>query len=315
MSTSTSSPRRCSRCATSSTSCRPTPGSTGPRSPAGSAPCRPRSDSGRAPSWPRRGRPDPISARRQIEACITQCDDLTSDDGFFATSPGRASMANPCRRPPARAGRGRGAGRGAYAELGTFLADQLLPRARPRTPSGASATSSPAGYFLGATVDLEETYALGQRGDAPASTPRCARTAERIVPGGSIKDAIAALGDDPAYQLAGNRRPPAVDADQGRRGHGPARRHPLRHPRARADDRVQDRADPHRRDLLHGPERGLHPPGTHVVVRAPRCRDVRHVERAEHRLSRGRPRSSSPGGPDDPTAPSCSTAGAACCAG
>ena len=148
--------------------------------------------------------PTHISARRQIEACITQCDDLTSDDGFFVTfaqgaRPGGEPLPEPAQRELESMA---GTAAAAYAELKTFLADQLLPRARTKDAVGRERYQLASRLFLGATVDLEETYAWGQEETARLDA-EMRRTADRIVPGGSIKDAIAALGDDPAYQLAG----------------------------------------------------------------------------------------------------------------
>jgi uncharacterized protein (DUF885 family) len=148
--------------------------------------------------------PTHVSARRQIEACIKQCDDLTSDDGFFVTfaqgaRPGGEPLPESAQRELESVAQTAAA---AYAELKAFLGEQLLPRARAEDAVGRERYQLASRLFLGATVDLEETYAWGQEETARLDA-EMRRTADRIVPGGSIKDAIAALGDNPAYQLAG----------------------------------------------------------------------------------------------------------------
>ncbi len=56
--------------------------------------------------------------------------------------------------------------------------------------------------------------------------------------------------------------------------------------------RVHDRPDRERRHLLHRPVRRLLPSGTDVVVGAAGRHRVQHLAREDHRLPRGRPRSS-----------------------
>ena len=56
--------------------------------------------------------------------------------------------------------------------------------------------------FLGARVDLEETYRWGQE-ELARITAEMEAVAEQIKPGSSVKEAIAALDADPAYQLHG----------------------------------------------------------------------------------------------------------------
>src|SRR5690606_278960 len=56
--------------------------------------------------------------------------------------------------------------------------------------------------FLGATIDLEETYAWGQE-ELARIVAEMERTAQRIRPGSTVKEAIAALDADPRYLLHG----------------------------------------------------------------------------------------------------------------
>ncbi|KRE43756.1 DUF885 domain-containing protein [Knoellia sp. Soil729] len=151
--------------------------------------------------------PTHVAARRQVRACMSQCDDLVRDDGFFTTFVSGARIGGPQgQRLDEAAQRDLEAAAAsaveAYAELKTFLGEQLLHRARTEDAVGRERYQRASRLFLGATVDLEETYAWGQEETARLDA-EMRRTAERIVPGGSITDAIAALGADPAYQLQG----------------------------------------------------------------------------------------------------------------
>jgi len=85
----------------------------------------------------------------------------------------------------------------AYAEFAGFLEDELAPGGREADGVGRDHYTLASRTFLGAAVDLEETYAWGWEelnrieGDAAA-------TAQRIVPGGTIADAERALDADSA---------------------------------------------------------------------------------------------------------------------
>ncbi|MEO7268356.1 MAG: DUF885 domain-containing protein [Knoellia sp.] len=149
--------------------------------------------------------PTRISARRQFESCIAQCDDLVGDDGFFATFATDARTAGDTPLPDAAQAELVAAAQSAadaYADLKTFLTNDLLPRARPEDAVGREHYQLASRVFLGATVDLEETYAWGQEETARLDA-EMRKTADRIKPGATIKEAIAALGEDPAYRLEG----------------------------------------------------------------------------------------------------------------
>ncbi|MGE9808913.1 DUF885 domain-containing protein [Janibacter sp. G1551] len=145
-----------------------------------------------------------VSPRRQVAACARQCADLVADDGWFALLLAEPRIgddplpADLLDRLTAAAGRARDA----YATLGESLTERLLPLAPEADACGREAYSLHSRSFLGATVDLEETYAWGQE-ELARITQEMAEVADRIVPGGTVDDAIAALDADPAYQLHG----------------------------------------------------------------------------------------------------------------
>lgn len=145
-----------------------------------------------------------IAPRRQYDRCIEQCADLVADDGYFvgllagATLEGGdplpGTVATDLRRSVDAAAAG-------FAELAERL--QPLRDLAPRADAcGREAYQLYSRTFLGAEVDLEETYAWGQEELARISAEMGA-VAERIRPGATVKEAIEALDADPRYQLHG----------------------------------------------------------------------------------------------------------------
>ncbi len=145
-----------------------------------------------------------VSARRQIAECITQCADLVADDGYFATllATARANGAELDGAVRADLERAVTAAAGAYRRLGEDLGTHLLDRAPQADPVGPERYRLASRLFLGAEVDLAETYAWGQE-ELARITEEMTRTAQRIVPGGTLAEATAALDTDPAYRIHG----------------------------------------------------------------------------------------------------------------
>lgn len=149
-----------------------------------------------------------IAPRRQVEACIRQCSDLVADDGYFATlvsdarlgeDTGPGELADATREELAAAAEGASA---AYARLGTWLGEHLLDAAPVDDACGPERYALLSRSFLGAKVDLAETYAWGQQ-EVARIAAEMEQVAEQIKPGSTVKEAIAALDADPAYQLHG----------------------------------------------------------------------------------------------------------------
>ncbi|GGL29142.1 DUF885 domain-containing protein [Phycicoccus endophyticus] len=145
-----------------------------------------------------------VTPRRQVEACIRQCADLTAPDGYFATflADARvdgAPLEGPLAAQLQRAVEGAAA---AYEQAGTELADRLLERAPREDAAGRERYQLASRAFLGARVDLEETYAWGQEELARVAAEMAA-TAQRIVPGGTLAEAVERLDGDEAYRLHG----------------------------------------------------------------------------------------------------------------
>lgn len=145
-----------------------------------------------------------VTPRRQVESCIRQCADLTAADGYFATflEGARAGDQPLGDAVAADLRRGVEAAASAYRRIGEDLATHLLDRAPVSDAAGRERYQLASRLFLGATVDLEETYAWGQEELARISA-EMERTAQRIVPGGSLADAVAHLEHDEAFLLHG----------------------------------------------------------------------------------------------------------------
>jgi uncharacterized protein (DUF885 family) len=109
-----------------------------------------------------------VAAIRQVDEAIRQADQLADPASSFFTTfvegPGADAALSSCAAPStvrAELQLGAAAARSAYAELGRFLRAELAPRAPSSDAAGRDRYTLWSRYFLGATVDLEETYAWG----------------------------------------------------------------------------------------------------------------------------------------------------------
>ena len=136
-----------------------------------------------------------VSARQQIIEVAKQCAIWTDPDGddFYPALARRVEGAN--ELPSALRGeieRAAAAANEATADFGRFLRDELAPRGRQRQAAGRQRYELASQYFLGARIDLDETYAWGFQELARLES-EMRRVADKIVPGGGIEDAVAAL--------------------------------------------------------------------------------------------------------------------------
>jgi uncharacterized protein (DUF885 family) len=145
-----------------------------------------------------------VAARRQVAAVIGQCEDNVAADGYFTTLVDQARVGDG-PLPPALArdlAAARDAAATAYRDLGEFLRTEVLPHAPETDAFGRERYPLVSQVFVGATIDLEETYAWGQEQVAEISAAMDA-VAGQIRPGASVKEAIALLDADPRYRLEG----------------------------------------------------------------------------------------------------------------
>lgn len=143
-------------------------------------------------------------ARRQVKACIGQTQDHTADDGYFTglldgARAGEDDLSEGVRTDLAAAVDIAAA---AYRAAGDRLRQEVLPHAREADGCGREIYPLFSRQFLGSSVNLEETYAWGQD-ELARITAEMEATAERVKPGAGVKEAMAALDADPAYQLHG----------------------------------------------------------------------------------------------------------------
>jgi uncharacterized protein (DUF885 family) len=97
------------------------------------------------------------------------------------------------------------AARDAFAAFGRFLGEELAPRGRDKEAVGREHYALASRYFLGATVDLEDTYAWGWD-ELKRLSDEMDATADRIQPGATVDEAVAALEADPDRVIIGRER-------------------------------------------------------------------------------------------------------------
>ena len=141
-----------------------------------------------------------ISARAQLLAVAEQCAAWTdpSRDDFFH---GLARRLDVSGALAARIERGAAAATAATATFGTFLREELSPRGREKEAAGLERYTLASQYFLGAKVDLLETYLWGFAELDRLEREMRAVSARISGPGASVDQAVAALDADPARNI------------------------------------------------------------------------------------------------------------------
>ncbi|SDH28965.1 DUF885 domain-containing protein [Microbacterium pygmaeum] len=145
-----------------------------------------------------------LPADRQVREVITQIARYTSDGGFFATFAGDAAPEE--GQLPASLARdladNANAARVAYDELAQFLGAELAPLAGDKDAVGRELYALQSRRFLGATIDLDETYEWGVE-ELARMVAEQESIADQIRPGASVEEAIAFLEEDPSRKLHG----------------------------------------------------------------------------------------------------------------
>lgn len=143
-------------------------------------------------------------AKRQIRVVLDQITANTGADSFFhgfvrqassQASAVPASLAAELQRSADEAAAG-------YERLEQFLRDRELPAGVDVDGVGRDFYELLSQKFVGAKVDLDETYDWGVEELARMADEQ-ERIAGQIVPGGTVADAVAFLDTDPAYKLTG----------------------------------------------------------------------------------------------------------------
>lgn len=141
-----------------------------------------------------------VAPVRQVEKVAAQCADQAGDDTTYRALLTEAQdQLETVRRDLEAAVQ---EAKAAYGSLGQMLTGELLERAPSSDAAGMERYQLESRDYLGATVDLEETYAWGQE-ELARITAMMRETADVIKPGASVKEAVAALDADERYQLEG----------------------------------------------------------------------------------------------------------------
>ncbi|WP_159498783.1 DUF885 domain-containing protein [Microbacterium sp. 18062] len=143
-------------------------------------------------------------ARRQVVEVVSQIDRYTSENGFFATFAAEATPAE--GQLPASLAREladqSGAARVAYDELARFLTAELAPVATEADAVGRELYALHSRRFLGATIDLDETYEWGVE-ELARMVAEQESIANEILPGAGVEEAVAFLEADDTRKLHG----------------------------------------------------------------------------------------------------------------
>ncbi|MFJ4038769.1 DUF885 domain-containing protein [Microbacterium sp. NPDC090007] len=145
-----------------------------------------------------------VPARRQVSEVVTQIARYTSDTGFFAEFVGDAAPDE--GQLPASLARdlaeNSNAARLAYDGLAAFLSGELAPAAGDVDAVGREMYALHSRRFLGAEIDLDETYEWGVEELARMVAEQEA-IANEILPGASVEEAVAFLEKDESRKLRG----------------------------------------------------------------------------------------------------------------
>ncbi|TFD21616.1 DUF885 domain-containing protein [Cryobacterium sp. TMS1-13-1] len=145
-------------------------------------------------------------ARRQVREVLAQAQRHASNDGFFAEFTANASLDTGTLPASLAKDLGLGARQSAtaYDKLATFFRDELEGKATENDAIGRDLYSLASRRFLGATIDLDETYEWGIE-ELARMVEEQEKVADRIKPGASVLEAIAYLDTDPSRKLHGTQ--------------------------------------------------------------------------------------------------------------
>lgn len=143
-------------------------------------------------------------AKRQVREVLEQAKRHAANDGFFASFVADASLDQGSLPASLATDLAAGARRGAaaYAKLADFFNDELEGAATDRDAIGRELYALQSRGFLGATIDLDETYEWGVE-ELARMVEEQESIANQIKPGATVLEAIAFLDTDPSRKLHG----------------------------------------------------------------------------------------------------------------
>ncbi|MCC2032076.1 DUF885 domain-containing protein [Microbacterium allomyrinae] len=145
-----------------------------------------------------------VPARRQVLEVVSQIGRYTEDSGYFATFAADAAPSE--GQLPASLARdladNANAARVAYDALAHFLAADLAAAATEKDAVGRDLYALHSRQFLGATIDLDETYEWGLE-ELSRMVAEQESIANEIKTGASVAEAVAFLEQDATRKLHG----------------------------------------------------------------------------------------------------------------
>jgi uncharacterized protein (DUF885 family) len=141
-----------------------------------------------------------VPAKRQVLEVIIQCRETADPDGLFADLVAGASGLSAGLTSELQ--KGALASANAYGTLAEFFEKELLPAAGDKDAVGRDIYAVASRAFLGATVDLDETYEWGVE-ELQRMVDEQTSIANEIKAGASVEEAIEFLSEDASRKLHG----------------------------------------------------------------------------------------------------------------
>jgi uncharacterized protein (DUF885 family) len=146
-----------------------------------------------------------VPARRQVMEVLEQARKHASKNGFFFTFTEGARTGDDAPLPESLSAdlrKGAEASAAAYEKLADFFVNELEPAAGETDGIGRDLYALQSRRFLGAKIDLDETYEWGIE-ELARMVEEQTRIAGEIKPGASVEEAIAVLDADTSRKLHG----------------------------------------------------------------------------------------------------------------
>ncbi len=146
-----------------------------------------------------------VPAKRQVREVLEQLGRHAARDGFFFTFAGSAAPEDGGSLPEslkADLAAGAETAAAAYGKLADFFRGELEPAAREEDAFGRELYELQSRRFLGAKIDLDETYEWGIE-ELARMVSEQNRIANEIKPGATVEEAIEVLDADPNRILKG----------------------------------------------------------------------------------------------------------------
>jgi uncharacterized protein (DUF885 family) len=145
-----------------------------------------------------------VPAIRQVNEVITQANKQVADSGFFFqlaadAAPDTGELPESLKGELAA---GAQLSANAYENLARFLKNELAEHAPEKDAVGREIYALASRYFVGAVIDLDETYEWGVE-ELARMVDEQESIAREIKPGASVAEAIAFLDGDPSRKLHG----------------------------------------------------------------------------------------------------------------